>query len=47
MPLYSGDLGALDWVEQRALSDGANAFADLAQGLSAAAKIVLVPDHYH
>jgi 2-desacetyl-2-hydroxyethyl bacteriochlorophyllide A dehydrogenase len=43
--LYSGELGSLDWVEQRALSEGANAFVDLAQGLSAAAKIVLVPDH--
>ena len=42
--LHSGALGSLDWVEQRPLSEGANAFADLSKGQSAAAKIVLVPN---
>lgn len=42
--LYSGALGKLDWIEQRPLSEGANAFLDLSRGRSASAKIVLVPD---
>ena len=41
--LYSGALGSLDWIEQRPLSDGAAAFADLAAGNTPAAKIVLIP----
>jgi threonine dehydrogenase-like Zn-dependent dehydrogenase len=41
--LASGALGPLDWVETRALSDGAQAFADLQAGRTAAAKIVLRP----
>ena len=41
--LSSGALGALDWVETRALGDGAQAFADLHEGKTAAAKIVLRP----
>ena len=43
--LYSGALGSLDWIEQRPLSEGARAFADLSSGQSASAKIVLIPDH--
>ena len=43
--LHSGALGSLDWIEQRPLSEGANAFVDLSKGRTAAAKIVLVPDH--
>lgn len=43
--LYSGALGSLDWVEQRPLSQGASAFADLSRGRTPAAKIVLTPDH--
>jgi len=39
----TGLLGDLSWVETRPLSQGAQAFSDLDQGLSAAAKIVLVP----
>lgn len=35
--------GDLAWVEQRPLAHGAAAFADLDQGRSAAAKVVLVP----
>ena len=42
--LASGALGSLDWMELRPLSEGANAFADLAAGNSPAAKIVLVPN---
>ena len=34
-------LGALGWIEQRALADGAEAFADIDSGRVAAAKIVL------
>jgi len=41
--LASGRLGNLDWFEERPLSDGASAFADLDQGRTAAAKIVLRP----
>lgn len=41
--LEDGAFGALTWVEQRPLADGARAFADLAAGKVAAAKIVLVP----
>ena len=41
--LCSGVLGPLDWVEARALSDGAGAFTDLEEGRAAAAKIVLRP----
>lgn len=42
--LYCGALGALDWIEQRPLSEGVNAFADLSSGRSPAAKIILVPE---
>lgn len=41
--LYDGVFGDLSWVEERPLSQGAEAFADLDQGRSAAAKIVLRP----
>ena len=41
--LNRGMFGDLAWVELRSLADGAAAFADLDQGRSAAAKIVLVP----
>ena len=41
--LHAGDLGSLDWVEQRPLDDGAAAFEDLLHGRSAAPKIVLRP----
>ncbi len=40
----TGLLGDLSWVETRSLSRGAEAFSDLDNGLSAAAKIVLLPD---
>jgi alcohol dehydrogenase len=41
--LQRGAFGDLAWVEERALADGAQAFADLDQGRSAAAKLVLLP----
>jgi alcohol dehydrogenase len=41
--LHRGVFGDLSWVEARRLEDGAQAFNDLDQGRSAAAKIVLRP----
>ena len=41
--MFDGRLGALDWFEARALSDGAAAFADLRSGTVAAPKIMLAP----
>ena len=41
--LHGGAFGSLAWVEERPLADGAAAFADLHEGRSAAAKIVLCP----
>lgn len=41
--IFDGRLGALDWTEQRPLSDGASAFADIRAGRTAAPKIVLHP----
>lgn len=41
--LQRGVFGDLAWVETRSLADGATAFADLHQGRSGAAKIVLKP----
>jgi 2-desacetyl-2-hydroxyethyl bacteriochlorophyllide A dehydrogenase len=41
--LAAGVLGDLAWVEERPLAEGDRAFADLDQGRSAAAKIVLRP----
>lgn len=40
--LSSGRLGPLNWVETRRMEDGAQAFADLDRGRTAAAKLVLV-----
>lgn len=41
--IASGQLGALEWTEERPLSDGPQAFRDLDAGATAAAKIVLRP----
>ena len=41
--LHDGRLGGLDWVEQRPLCEGGQAFRDLDAGATPAAKIVLVP----
>jgi 2-desacetyl-2-hydroxyethyl bacteriochlorophyllide A dehydrogenase len=42
--LAAGAFGGLEWVEERALADGAAAFADLDAGRSGAAKILLRPN---
>lgn len=41
--IFDGRLGHLNWVERRALTDGAAAFADVLAGQSAAPKIILDP----
>ncbi|MGV6804499.1 MAG: zinc-dependent alcohol dehydrogenase [Ruegeria sp.] len=41
--IFDGALGALDWIEQRDLADGAEAFAALQSGSVAVPKIVLSP----
>lgn len=41
--LHTGAFGALDWIEERPLADGATAFNDLVQGRCAAPKIILRP----
>jgi threonine dehydrogenase-like Zn-dependent dehydrogenase len=41
--MVAGRLGPLDWADQRPLSEGARAFADIDAGLAEAPKIVLRP----
>jgi 2-desacetyl-2-hydroxyethyl bacteriochlorophyllide A dehydrogenase len=41
--LHGGAFGDLAWVEERPLAEGAQAFRDLHEGRTAAAKVVLVP----
>jgi L-gulonate 5-dehydrogenase len=41
--LFSGDLGPINWIQLRPLSEGASAFSDLRQGLVREPKIVLKP----
>lgn len=41
--IFDGQFGALDWMEQRALADGATAFADILAGTVAAPKVILRP----
>ncbi len=41
--IHSGNLGNLEWLEHRPMSDGASAFADVHNGVAAAPKIVLFP----
>lgn len=41
--IEAGELGSLDWFEERSLSEGQRAFADLDEGKVAAPKIVLIP----
>jgi threonine dehydrogenase-like Zn-dependent dehydrogenase len=41
--IFDGRLGALDWTEKRALSDGHKAFGDIRAGHVAAPKIILEP----
>lgn len=41
--IFDGRLGALDWTEERPLSEGGQAFADIRAGIVAAPKIILRP----
>jgi 2-desacetyl-2-hydroxyethyl bacteriochlorophyllide A dehydrogenase len=41
--MEAGELGALDWTDERPLAEGERAFADLDRGIVSAAKILLVP----
>ncbi|GAA6159821.1 galactitol-1-phosphate 5-dehydrogenase [Ruegeria sp. HU-ET01832] len=43
--IFDGRLGALDWVEERPMSEGGRAFRDLRRGMVAAPKIILAPEH--
>lgn len=43
--IFDGRLGALDWTEERPLSDGHRAFVDIRSGRVAAPKIILTPEH--
>lgn len=42
--ISEGALGGLEWIERRALSEGAAAFDDLAHGRARASKVMLIPD---
>jgi threonine dehydrogenase-like Zn-dependent dehydrogenase len=42
--IFDGIFGSLDWIEERPLTDGAQAFADILAGTVAAPKIVLRPN---
>jgi hypothetical protein len=41
--LHRGVFGDLEWVEERPMEQGAQAFVDLDQGRTASAKIMLRP----
>jgi L-iditol 2-dehydrogenase len=41
--IFSGQLGALDWLDVRRLEDGEQAFNDILSGIVAAPKIILTP----
>ncbi len=41
--IAKGDLGCLDWIDERPLSDGSQAFRELIQGRVASPKIILRP----
>ena len=41
--LDEGAFGSLDWIETRRLEEGPQAFADIAAGNIASAKVVLLP----
>lgn len=43
--IFDGRLGALDWTEQRPLSDGQRAFSEIRSGQVVAPKIILTPEH--
>ena len=41
--IFAGQLGSLDWVETRPLSEGQSAFEDIRNGRTPAPKIILIP----
>ena len=41
--IFAGQLGSLDWIESRPLSEGQAAFEDIRNGRTAAPKIILIP----
>ena len=41
--IFAGQLGSLDWVETRPLSEGQTAFDDIRNGRTPAPKIILIP----
>ena len=43
--IFTGQLGPLDWTENRPLADGQAAFADIRAGVTAAPKTILIPAH--
>lgn len=43
--MHGGALGSLDWYEERPLSNGAEAMADLMEGRISSAKVVLRPEN--
>jgi 2-desacetyl-2-hydroxyethyl bacteriochlorophyllide A dehydrogenase len=42
--LHEGAFGALNWLEHRPLSEGAQAFADLHAGVAESSKVLLIPE---
>lgn len=43
--IFDGSFGVINWIETRALKDGAQAFLDIRQAKALAPKIILIPDH--
>ena len=43
--IFDGRLGALNWIEERPLSEGQQAFKEIRAGKVAAPKTVLIPEH--
>jgi L-gulonate 5-dehydrogenase len=43
--IFAGQLGALNWFENRPLADGQEAFRDIRSNRVAAPKIILIPEH--
>lgn len=41
--IFAGQLGSLDWIESRPLSEGQAAFEDIRNGRTSAPKIILIP----
>jgi len=43
--IFDGRFGGLDWTDERPLSEGQQAFADIRAGRTSAPKTILIPDH--